>query len=426
MLFLAALLPLLAATATSARSIHSERVVAPSQSTSTSTSTSSGHIEDRGLLDGLLGGLGQTVGNLGGTLGGVVGGLGNTLGGSLGGTVAGVGGALGGTVTTLGGTVVEVSKLNLDVLVNTCVRLGTSTHINEVGSVAGGLVGQGAGITLNAGACVCVDAATSASLAGVSANVGVYATGGLYFNGSAAADIASSTQPGLLGLQAGVYNFDAVETCISAQLSLSNSHHDLQGPGGSCCARACNTGYVLTGGTTCCLPGSTLDSQGNCLIIPTCDSQTEILCNNKCYPKSSYTCPSGLPIMIQSKRSPENCPIGLEKCSIGSSLTSSPLQFECVNTKSDIESCGGCMYSSSLNESKKQGTDCTSLAGTNGVSCLNGSCKIQTCIKGFKLSNNGTSCEEEVIEPQQQDLLYRRTHRIDQSKLKHQARLYKS
>ncbi|WVW82317.1 hypothetical protein I302_104323 [Kwoniella bestiolae CBS 10118] len=396
MLFLSALLPLLAVS--SARSIPSPSVTA--------------ELDSRGLLDGLLGGLGQTVGGLGGTLGGVVGGLGNTVGGSLGSTVGGVGQVLGGTVTTVGGTVVEVSKLNLEVLVNTCIRLGTATTVNEVASVGGGLVGQNGGVTLAAGACVCVDAATSAGLGGVDAQVGVYASGGLYFNGSAAADIASSTQPGLLGLQAGVYNFNVAETCIAASVSLTNSRHDLQPVGGSCCARACNPGYVLTGGTTCCPPGSTLSPTGQCLTPPTCSS-TEILCNNACYPRSSYTCPSGLPVQIQSKRS-ESCPVGMEKCSVGALGGG---QWECVDTKSDIESCGGCMYPTptELNPlALSTGTDCTSLPGTNGVSCIQGQCQIQSCAKGFKLANNGTSCEA----PVQAQLPIRRSGRV-----RHQARI---
>ncbi|WWC58727.1 uncharacterized protein I303_101271 [Kwoniella dejecticola CBS 10117] len=427
MLFVA-LLPLIIAGA-SARSISSGRIP---RSSGTATSPSAADLDSRGLLDGLVGGLGQTVGGLGGTLGGLLGGVGSTVGGSLGGTVSGLGGVVGGTVITLGGSVVEVSKLNLEVLVNTCVRLGTAVHVNEGATVAGGLVGQGAGVNLAAGACVCVDAATSVGLAGVDANVGVYASGGLTFNGSAAADIASSTQPGLLGLQAGVYNFNVVETCLAASVSLTNSHHDLQPVGGSCCARACNAGYVLTGGTTCCLPGSSLDSNGQCQTPPTCTS-TEILCNNQCYPRATYTCPSGLPVQIQSKRS-ENCPVGLSKCSVGA--LGSGL-WECIDTKSDIESCGGCMYPtpSELNPlALSQGVDCTSLAGTNGVSCVQGQCQIQSCAKGFelKINNNGTSCEEQQIDNLSQSIqamsgqhnLINRSNRIRSSRIRHQARLH--
>ncbi|WWC66267.1 uncharacterized protein I206_100168 [Kwoniella pini CBS 10737] len=387
MLFLVSILPLLV-TSVTARSISSERIPR-----STATSSSNSEIDSRGLLDGLVGGLGQTVGDLGGSLGGLLGGVGNTVGGSLGGTVSGLGGVVGGTVTTLGGTVVEVSKLNLEVLVNTCVRIGTSIHVNEAANIGGGLIDQNTGVDLDAGACICVDATSSVGLAGVDANVGVYASGGLIFNGTAAADIASSTQPGLLGLQAGVYNFNVVETCLAASISLTNSHHDLQPVGGSCCARACNEGYVLTGGTTCCLPNSTLDSNGQCKLIPNCSS-TEILCNNQCYSKSTYTCPSGLPIQLNSKRS-ENCPIGLSKCSIGSSGSG---LWECIDTQNDIESCGGCMYPEPTYNNPlavSNGIDCTSLKGTNGISCNFGKCKIQNCLKGFKLNNNGTICEEQ-------------------------------
>ncbi|WVR05898.1 hypothetical protein IAU60_002924 [Kwoniella sp. DSM 27419] len=355
-------------------------------------------LDDRGLLDGLVGGLGQTVSGLGGTLGGVVGGLGNTLGntlggdlgGAVGGLLGGVGQVVGGTVTTLGGVVEDVSKLNLEVLVNTCVRLGTVTHIDDNVSLLGGTVSTSGGVTLAAGACVCVDAATDVSLAGVDAKVGVYASGGLYFNGTAAANIASSTQPGLLGLSAGVYNFDVVETCLAAQITLSNSHHDLQPVGGSCCARACDSGYVLTGGSKCCRPGSTLDASGNCLTPPTCTT-TEILCNNQCYPKASYTCPSGLPVQILSKRAAA-CPMGMSKCAVGALGAG---QWECVDIQSDIESCGGCMYPSVSMDNTPQaiGTDCTAIPNIDIVSCIHGSCLIEACAKGFQLASNGTSCE---------------------------------
>ncbi|WRT64146.1 uncharacterized protein IL334_001075 [Kwoniella shivajii] len=412
MLFLISILPFLAATSVSARSTQSLRA-------RHSTPSSSSEVESRGLLDGLVGGLGNTVGGLGGTVGGLLGGVGSTVGGSLGGTISGVGSAVGGTVTTLGGTVVEVSQLNLEVLVNTCVRLRTATTVGDKASVAGGLVGQSAGVTLAAGACVCVDAAASAGLSGVGADVGVYASGGLYFNGTTAEDIASSTQPGLLGLQAGVYNFDVAETCIAASVSLLNSHHDLQPVGGSCCARACNTGYVLTGGTTCCLAGSTLDSNGNCLTPPTCNTTTEILCNNKCYPKSTYTCPSGLPIMMQNSKRSETCPVGLNKCAIGA-LGSG--QWECVDTKNDIESCGGCMYPNPSNSNPlavSQGTDCTSIPNIDVVSCNLGTCQIDACAKGFKLSNNGTSCERPtIIKSTQQRQLFNRSTKFRKNQVR--------
>ncbi|WVF70466.1 hypothetical protein IAT40_005256 [Kwoniella sp. CBS 6097] len=399
MLFLTALLPLLTvASAGVAHHPRSHRVMPSPSPPATSTSTDGPvvmerDLKDRGLLDGLLGGLGQTVGGLGGTVGGVVGGLGNTVGGSLGGVVTDLGNTLGGTVTTVGGVVEDVSKINLDVLVNTCVKLGTATHINDNAVALGGVASTSGGVTLAAGACVCVDASAGVSLAGASANVGVYASGGLYFNGTAAANIASSTQPGLLGLSAGVYNFDVVDTCISAQLSLSNSHHDFSSAisGGSCCARACDTGYVLTGGSKCCLPGSSLDANGNCFVPPTC-STTEILCNSKCYPRSSYTCPSGLPVAITSKRA-ESCPVGFSKCAVGALGAN---MWECVDTKSDIESCGGCMYPTpSLTNpmALSVGTDCTSIPNVSGVSCNSGACLIDSCAKGYRLNGNGTSCD---------------------------------
>ncbi|KAK8865926.1 hypothetical protein IAR55_001075 [Kwoniella newhampshirensis] len=389
--FLLALLPLLSFT--SARLPLGDR----SHISSSPTHTQEPRQLLGGLLGGVVGGLGTTVGGLGTTVGGVVGGLGGTVGGPVGGVVTGLGNTVGGTVVTVGGLVTNVSSLNLEVLADTCVRLGTAIQVSNSDTVAGGVVNANAAVTLAAGACVCVDAAASVGLSsGVQAKVGVIASGGLSFSGDAAASIASSTQPGLLGIRAGVYDFNVAETCIAASVSLTNSHHDLQLPGGSCCARACNTGFVKLG-NRCCPTGSTLDSNGNCFTVPTCSS-TEILCNNVCYPKTTYTCPSGVPVQKMAKKSSMvDCPSGMSKCAVGVSGEKEG-RWECVDTRSDIESCGGCMDPSRSFDLSAvgQGHDCTALPDVDQVACLSGSCKIQSCIRGYALARNGTICEKKV------------------------------
>ncbi|WWD17886.1 hypothetical protein CI109_102330 [Kwoniella shandongensis] len=391
--FLVALLPLL--TLTSARLPLGDRSRSSSIPTQSQTQT---HTQEPrllgGLLGGLVGGLGNTVGGLGTTVGGVVGGVGGLVGGPVGGVVTGLGNTVGSTVVTVGGLVTNVSTLNLEVLADTCVRLGTAVQVSNSDKVLGGVVDANAAVTLAAGACVCVDAAASVGLSsGVQAKVDVYASGGLSFAGAAAGDIASSTQPGLLGIRAGVYNFNVVETCIAASVSLTNSHHDLQPVGGSCCARACNAGYIKLG-NKCCPTGSTLDSNGNCFTVPTCTS-SEILCNNACYPRATYTCPSGLPVQNRAKRSEmTTCPGGMSKCSVGGWGVVEE-KWECIDTQKDLESCGGCIHPT-IGSSSPQGQDCTALPNVNQVGCIAGTCQIQSCVRGFALASNGTICERKI------------------------------
>lgn len=65
--------------------------------------------------------------------------------------------------------------------------------------------------------------------------------------------------------------------------------------------------------------------------------------------------------------------------------------FECLDTKNDIESCGGCRYSR-----KNPGADCTAIENSEGVSCINSQCVVETCSPGFAPSEDGKGC---IIDP---------------------------
>jgi len=58
------------------------------------------------------------------------------------------------------------------------------------------------------------------------------------------------------------------------------------------------------------------------------------------------------------------CPSGLDACPISSSLAG---DYECLDTSSELESCGGCT-------SQGKGQDCTKIAGAWNVGCDRGSC----------------------------------------------------
>lgn len=154
-----------------------------SQSTSSSSAASATTTANSGLLGGLLGST-STSSAASSSSTDLVTGL-----------LSGVGSVVDATVTTVGGVVEDVADLNLQVLANTCVRLGAAADLGVLGSadVAGLGVGSGTDVMLAAGACICVDAAASVGLnSGVSAAVSVLASGGLYFNGSTAENIAAS------------------------------------------------------------------------------------------------------------------------------------------------------------------------------------------------------------------------------------------
>jgi hypothetical protein len=66
--------------------------------------------------------------------------------------------------------------------------------------------------------------------------------------------------------------------------------------------------------------------------------------------------------------------------------------WECVDVKTDIESCGGCSSLDSTEVYDSGAQDCTAIANTNEVACHVGRCKIISCRRGYLLSSNGTEC----------------------------------
>ncbi|KAH9486921.1 Protein priA [Psilocybe cubensis] len=68
------------------------------------------------------------------------------------------------------------------------------------------------------------------------------------------------------------------------------------------------------------------------------------------------------------------CPSDLDACPI-SGLSG---DYECLDTSSELESCGGCT-------SVGQGQDCTKITGAWNVGCERGSCVVLTCAGGFRI-----------------------------------------
>jgi len=77
------------------------------------------------------------------------------------------------------------------------------------------------------------------------------------------------------------------------------------------------------------------------------------------------------------------CGKGFTSCPVSSETSI----FECINTDSTIESCGGCpSYVGGT------GIDCTTIPNVDSVLCVSGTCLITSCSNGFELNLDGSSC----------------------------------
>jgi len=86
----------------------------------------------------------------------------------------------------------------------------------------------------------------------------------------------------------------------------------------------------------------------------------------------------------KARRSVLTCPDAMQACPI-SGLTGPTGDFECIDAKAELESCGGCV-------STGEGQDCTAIEGVWNVGCEQGRCAVYTCAQGYKQSADGTSC----------------------------------
>ncbi|OCF41504.1 hypothetical protein I317_04707 [Kwoniella heveanensis CBS 569] len=76
------------------------------------------------------------------------------------------------------------------------------------------------------------------------------------------------------------------------------------------------------------------------------------------------------------------CPSGLTACNVYGSEDG----YECVDTSSDLEACGGCIHGEFGKSSSVQGQDCTAVGAKLGRStCLNGHCFATACKRGLTL-----------------------------------------
>jgi len=128
------------------------------------------------------------------------------------------------------------------------------------------------------------------------------------------------------------------------------------------------------------------------------------LCNGVC----RLNCPSST---IIQRRDVMSCEFGLTPCG-----TTGSKAYECVNTKTSLESCaylshyltdsitthfvtntfyigGGC--SIPLDAYSPRGRDCSTIPGVASVSCRNAGCVVHECMPGYAISYDKSTCYDE-------------------------------
>ncbi|KZT55637.1 hypothetical protein CALCODRAFT_556336 [Calocera cornea HHB12733] len=91
------------------------------------------------------------------------------------------------------------------------------------------------------------------------------------------------------------------------------------------------------------------------------------------------------PRAMKAKRAGAQCKLGFMSCPIMSGRGG----MECLDIDNDLESCGGCVGY----DGEGTGVDCTSIPGVNTVQCVGGQCIVQSCERGYRIGDMGTSCE---------------------------------
>ncbi|EMD36280.1 hypothetical protein CERSUDRAFT_115230, partial [Gelatoporia subvermispora B] len=124
------------------------------------------------------------------------------------------------------------------------------------------------------------------------------------------------------------------------------------------------------------------------------------VCNGQCgnFP---HGCGSSTP---KRRRAP-TCASGRSVCGVtGGSYGQG---WECVDTTSDLESCGGCMAPSPFGGAPVNGVDCSALPNVDRVACKASRCVVSTCVEGYSVSSGNDSCvlATPVLATQKRDLV---------------------
>ncbi|GJE89458.1 hypothetical protein PsYK624_055590 [Phanerochaete sordida] len=174
----------------------------------------------------------------------------------------------------------------------------------------------------------------------------------------------------------------AVEANLEAMVNNAPDHQSCIYPDncdpicshGSPCGFQCKNGFVLS------------PDHKDCI----CPAPNKV-CNGICGPFKS--CPSSGPKKREDLERRVSCGAGQTACGVyGWQGFNSVDAWECIDTKTDLESCGGCMVP--FGRTPAHGIDCTAIPGVMDVNCISGSCVVRRCQPGYVLSLDNTFCLE--------------------------------
>jgi len=144
-------------------------------------------------------------------------------------------------------------------------------------------------------------------------------------------------------------------------------------PSNPCGSWTCTDGYTKSG-SDCVCPPPYAECNGKCGYFP-------------------HGCGSATPKRRRERRAP-TCEAGKTLCGVPSK-PANDRAYDCVNTASNRESCGGCVTKSpfsTLAASAPVGKDCTAIPHVARVDCANSACVVSACKDGFAVSAAKDAC----------------------------------
>ncbi|EKM61501.1 uncharacterized protein PHACADRAFT_248159 [Phanerochaete carnosa HHB-10118-sp] len=196
---------------------------------------------------------------------------------------------------------------------------------------------------------------------------------------SAIPDLCNSKSNPVVASAVGLVGVASVEATLTDTVNTAAGHETCTYPdncdplcsAGNPCGFQCKNGFVPS-------PAS---HPTQCI----CPAPNKV-CNGIC---GSYkSCPSSGPKKREDLERRAVCGAELTACGVYGFGNFNA--WECVDTKSDLESCGGCMVPFGRNLAR--GVDCTGIPGVMDVTCVSGSCVIRRCQPGYVVSLDNTFC----------------------------------
>ncbi|GAA5836619.1 hypothetical protein JCM5353_000565 [Sporobolomyces roseus] len=229
---------------------------------------------------------------------------------------------------------------------------------------------------------------------GINLDLGLLQPGALVTADVFADVLSAETCPvGVLGVTATILNIARVCACVNIlDLGAGQEVCECSLPNSSpiCargqCACVCDDGFVSDSTTGTCVDenacgnsGGTLQSNGDGSFLCVCPAP--LLLNGQ------GTC--SLPASARARAARRNLVLngpafaltsGGKYCSAGETACSLPSgNYECIDTRDSLTSCGGCPG--------QGGVNCLAIEGALSVTCSNSRCQVGSCFSGYRYEN---------------------------------------